>query len=118
VAPPCLLTLEHCSRRLHDRLIEVLIPEGANVFLRHYQTLPPKYGPSTSVAIATGDLCGEGLVPADEDVSHYQSTLSTKMWMIPPHVRLTPKAPTARPYHRCHGGLLALFTPARDLVHH
>src|SRR5215213_9539160 len=54
-------------------------------------------------------LFDEGLVPAGQDLAHYQSTLSTKRWMIPPQVRPTPKASSSEiPYVRSLGVPLSI----------
>src|ERR687889_167834 len=76
--------LEHTSRRLYDRPVKVFVASRSGVALWGDEQL--------TTQSRTFDQRGHRLTPAGEDLTLHQSTGSTKMWMMPPHVRPTPKA--------------------------
>src|ERR687898_2334301 len=87
-------TLEQAPRRLHDGLVQLGVTGRTGVILWENEYLAPDI-PFRSLyhrRHSHGRLPGEGRVPAGEKIGHYQSTLSTKMWMVPPHVSPIPKA--------------------------
>ena len=82
------------ARRLHDGLVQLGVAHRPGMVFRENKYLAPDVPLRTLYHCRDGHgrLLGEGRVPAGEKIGHYQSTLSTKMWMVPPHVSPTPKA--------------------------
>src|SRR4028119_2010307 len=98
VGPPGAPALQHPPRRLHDRPVEVIVSDRAVVIHRRYEQLAAKRWAFYEGRYRHGRLLGQSRVPALEN-AHYQSTLSTKTWMIPPQVSPTPKASSSEiPY--------------------
>ncbi len=85
--------LEQPPRRLDHGLVQLLVSSRADVILAAVTSiLHPVPGPFDDRRHSHRRLLGQSGVPARQKLAHYQSTLSTKMWMIPPHVSPTPKA--------------------------
>ena len=87
-----LAALQKTPGRLDYRPVEVIVAGAALVFFGRDEQLAAQGVSGAFDHGRDGDrrLLPEEGVPAGEQA--HQSTLSTKMWMIPPHVRPTPNA--------------------------
>src|SRR5215217_1416845 len=103
-------TLQEPARRLHHGLVQFRVASCSHVILWRDQQLAPQLRPFDDGRHGHRRLLRQGDIPPPKQLAHgYQSTLSTKMWMIPPHVRPTPKASSSEiPYVRYFGSPLSM----------